>query len=629
MEEDEKTASWKDFGLDARLLQGVQKMRFKAPTLIQASAIPLAMAGKDILARASTGSGKTAAYSLPMCHKLLATAARGKRAKAAGAGSAARGMVLVPSKELCYQVAQHFRELLKFCEGELQVADFGNTEPADWSGGRCEICVATPATAQAYLKEKLVDLSQLEVCVIDEADALLSQPVVRRLRCAYPATTQSFLMSATLSPGVLELKRLILNRPVVVKLEEEDDDQPTDAAPLQETGASAPLIDQRFVPVYDASEAHCLLYALLRLGYMGGKTLIFVDSIDKAYKLKIFLDRFAYRAAVLNAEVPVNSRNHIVAQFNTGEFHLLIATDESLKREVQQQQQQQARQQAAEPAAAAPSKKKKKKKQPAAPDAPAGSAPPAAAAAAGDYGVSRGIDFREVACVVNFDTFEGTEMTEAGCKSYVHRIGRTGRAGKHGLAVTFVTHDDATDRGWVSYLNDYLQSRGQSITLHPIADGEKKTEAFKLLYRTDSVLTSITKREVKSAKVQELVQEAITSEALKRHFAANPKDLAALKHLAPQSKAQRTQASSLSYIPDYISTTCPSLEETTQSAVAHPTEEDSSDSGDAAKLPKTKKRRRRDPLQLLKPLDDADAEPPAKKKRIIRRKVVRKSPAQP
>eukprot|EP01063_Lacrimia_lanifica_P030570 TRINITY_DN4880_c1_g4_i2.p1 TRINITY_DN4880_c1_g4~~TRINITY_DN4880_c1_g4_i2.p1 ORF type:complete len:413 (+),score=148.83 TRINITY_DN4880_c1_g4_i2:54-1292(+) len=244
--------SWKDFGLDARLLHGIKRMKFKTPTLIQSSTIPLALAGKDVLARASTGSGKTAAYSLPMCHKLLQS--KGEEGKV-------RGLVLVPSKELCNQVMQHYQRVLAHAEGALCVVDLSDIDSAaEWSNQRCEICVATPSTALTHANAGHVDLSALEVCVIDEADALLSHPTVKRLRCMYPTTTQSFLMSATLSPGVVKLKGLILNKPVVVKLQEEDDDEDEEAG--REAAVPPPAPEAECAPHRDS--AVDVLRALMR-----------------------------------------------------------------------------------------------------------------------------------------------------------------------------------------------------------------------------------------------------------------------------------------------------------------------------------------------------------------------------
>ena len=636
-EGEEGGATWKELGLDSRILQAVKTLRFKAPTMIQEHTIPLALAGKDILARASTGSGKTAAYSLPICHKLLRTKAAA--AKKGGAGGAGRvsALILVPSKELCNQVLVHFREVLASAEGMVSVVDVSGIDVADWSGGQgVDVVVGTPTTVLTHVKAQHLDLSQLACCVVDEADALLSHPTVRKLRTLYPTTAQSFLMSATLSPAVLELKKLLLNNPVTVKLEEESDaEDSAGAADENEEEAEArraareassttvhamlPNITQHYLTYMDDSERYCLLFALIRFKAVSGKVLIFVDSVDTAYRLKIFLEKFSLQAAVLNADIPLNSRNHIVAQFNMGHYSYLIATDRK-------------------------------------PDAPAAGTPggpslmsarakkAADAAAASEYGVSRGIDFREVAFVINFDSFSA--FTEQACKSYVHRIGRTGRAGRKGTAITFVSKKEERKQSWVRYLNLYLEGKGQCVTEHPVAEGEQRREAMKLLYRTDDALLSIKRKAVKEAKVKELIQEALASQQLKQHFSENPNDLAALRHVAPVKKRDALAAETNTFIPDYMGTSCTGemvkedvlkrrgkKRQRGKKGDADADDDSGDDENDSdpdtAVNTRAKRRRKADPLQALKVVGlgggdaaDADASAAPKKKRIIKRKVV-------
>eukprot|EP01061_Rhynchopus_euleeides_P040491 TRINITY_DN6971_c0_g2_i2.p1 TRINITY_DN6971_c0_g2~~TRINITY_DN6971_c0_g2_i2.p1 ORF type:complete len:615 (+),score=306.89 TRINITY_DN6971_c0_g2_i2:80-1924(+) len=605
---DEGEKTWKDFGLDPRILQAVKVMRYKNPSLIQESTIPLALAGKDILARAGTGSGKTAAYSIPICHKLL-------RLSATKAGAAYRGvkaLILVPSKELCHQLLVHFREILSQAEGALQVLDVSETDPQDWSGQSCDICIGTPTTVMQHVKAKHLDISGLSCCVVDEADALLSHPTMRKLRSVCPTTTQSYLMSATLSPGVLELKRLLLNSPVVVKLEEEEEDEGVDAEAKQQVSSGAgslPNITQQYVVYDDDAQRYCFLYSMMRFGMVDGKVLIFVDSVDRAYKLKLFLDKFSIRAVVLNADIPLNSRNHIVSQFNVGEYNYLIATDMVNK-----------------PQPVAKGKK----------------------AGKSEYGVSRGIDFREVAYVINFDSF--AELSETACKSYIHRIGRTGRAGKKGTAITFVNRKEEFKHGWVDYLNMYLESKGQVIGPHKFCTDA--SDPTKLQYRTNDALLGIRKKAIREAKVKELVQEALASEALKQHFSENPNDLAALKHVTPLKRHDKLAAESNAYVPEYLAAPVTGKidTETLGSRKRKHDEEDDDDADPDEAVPsKPQKGRRKDPLTALKvkssgkpvakpkkaggkPKSGGDnaaekpAQPAAKKRRVV--KVVKKKKAQ-
>eukprot|EP01060_Flectonema_neradi_P009640 TRINITY_DN16860_c0_g1_i1.p1 TRINITY_DN16860_c0_g1~~TRINITY_DN16860_c0_g1_i1.p1 ORF type:complete len:595 (+),score=104.89 TRINITY_DN16860_c0_g1_i1:52-1836(+) len=577
--------SWTDFGIDRKLLQGIKRMKFTEPTLIQSSVIPLALNGKDILARASTGSGKTAAYSIPTCHKLLTTLT-GKMGK----GGVVSALIMVPSRELCHQVTEHFVNLLRNCEGKLQVMNLASIEPNEWAGGRCEIAVGTPTVALSHVKAENISLSELQVSVIDEADCLLSHPTVRRLRSLYPTSTQSFLMSATLSPGVLELKRLLFNKPVVVKLEEEDENESTDGeqAPQMSTemkGKYNPKITQYYLPCYNESEKFCFLYSLVRLQQIKGKILIFVDHIDKAYRVKLFLDKFGLHGAVLNKDVPVNSRNHIVAQYNSGEYNILIATEESVKH------------------------------------------------TSSEYSVSRGVDFREVSAVLNFDL--PMDLTEESAKAYIHRIGRTGRAGKEGTAITFIPRKSLKSEGgrptWLSYMNSYLESSSQQIVPHNFT--ESPDEALRLQYRTDDALQSIKKKMIKEEKVRELVSEAMASEVLKEHFAENPRDLAALKHVAPQKPSEQAAAACRSFVPDYMGSSV-SGHLVVESCKQQVDSDDSDEVTAATKKNKGRaiKRKRRDPLRTLKVTKEAEPTPAGgekvrEKRRVVKRIIRKKKPA--
>lgn len=515
--------SFSRFGLDPRLLQGVLDLGFKEPTLIQASAIPLALAGKDILARAGTGSGKTAAYAIPVCERFLGVAKK---------ASSPRVLVVVPSRELCHQTTEVFTALLAHSGFDVKIANVSAIDASAWAGGNPDVVIGTPATLLAHLKQANFSLDEVQSCVVDEADALLGRPIMKRLRCLYPTTAQTYLMSATLSPGVLELKRLLLNHPVVVKLEHEDEEEGAGA----DSGPSG-KVDQSYIMCRDDEERYCFLWGLVRLRYVPGRVLVFVDSVLKAYKVQMFLERFGVAAAVLNHDVPVNSRNHIVSQFNTGHFSFLIATDESVR----------VAEAEARSAVKTPVKKKLKRKRGETEKDTATSAD--AAGRESEYGVSRGIDFREVAAVISFDSFG--LLDESACKSYIHRIGRTGRAGRDGIAVSLIGKSDATEGGWIEYLNDYLSTRGQKVGAHTVS-GPDREKVFALKYRTDDVLHSIKKRAVKQARLKELAQEALASEKLQQHFSSNPNDLVALRHIANAGGKKKIRADALSYIPDYL-----------------------------------------------------------------------------
>ncbi|MGH0162046.1 UNVERIFIED_CONTAM: hypothetical protein FKN15_070483 [Acipenser sinensis] len=369
------------------------------PTLIQEKAIPLALDGKDLLARARTGSGKTAAYAVPIIQHILSV-------KQSVTEQAVRALILVPSKELGQQVQKMIRELTAFCARDVRVVDISGQ--AELSAQRPilmekpDIVVGTPSRVLAQLSaQNLLLRSSLEMLVIDEADLVFSfgfESDLKSLLCHLPKIYQAFLMSATFNEDVQSLKKLVLHNPL----------------------------------------------ALVR-----GKTLIFIGTIDRCYRLKLFLEQFSIPACVLNSELPVHSRCHIIGQFNQGFYDYIIATDE----------------QSLEDPPALPGghgKKGKKKK---------------AQGRGGkdkEYSVSRGIDFQNVANVINFD-FPTT------IESYIHRVGRTARADNRGTALTFVLH---TQLPLLAEIEDALTAENADCALKPYEFKMQEIEGFRYRCRT-------------------------------------------------------------------------------------------------------------------------------------------------
>ncbi|RKO85649.1 P-loop containing nucleoside triphosphate hydrolase protein, partial [Blyttiomyces helicus] len=350
--------------LDPRLLRALAKLGFAHPTLVQAKAVPLAMQGRDILARARTGSGKTAAYCMPIVQKILS------------AKEAVRALILVPTRELAEQVHRHIRDLTLYCSKEissvnLASADVSLTNQKPILAEKPDIIVATPSKILAHLEAEVrsIFFHSLESLAIDEADLILSYGYdedVRKTLGFLPKIYQSYLMSATMSSDVDKLKQLVLRNPAILKLEEGKEEED--------------LLTQYIVKCPENDKFLLTLFILkLRIHPFGtGKCIIFVNDIDRCYRLKLFLEQFGIRACTLNAELPLKSRYHIVQEFNRGIYDFIIATDE------------------------------------------------------GKYGVARGIDFRNVQAVVNFDLPHSA-------RAYMHRVGRTARGvGNRGWALSFV-----------------------------------------------------------------------------------------------------------------------------------------------------------------------------------------------
>uniref|UniRef100_A0AAQ5ZED5 RNA helicase n=1 Tax=Amphiprion ocellaris TaxID=80972 RepID=A0AAQ5ZED5_AMPOC len=430
-------------------------------------AIPLALEGKDLLARARTGSGKTAAYAVPVIQRILTS-------KQSVREQDVRALILVPSKELGQQVQTMIRQLTFFCSRDVRVTDISGK--ADLSAQRPilmekpDVVVGTPSRVLAHLNaQNLVLHSSLEMLVVDEADLLFSfgfEADLKNLLCHLPKIYQSFLMSATLSEDVQALKELLLHNPVVLKLQ---GSQLPDSSQLQQYSIKC-----------EEEDKFLLIYTLLKLQLLQGKTLVFVGAVDRCYRLKLFLEQFGIPACVLNSELPVQSRCHIITQFNQGFYDYIIATDE---------------QSLADPAAAA-----------------------AQTTAGKEYGVSRGVDFQNVSNVINFD-FPAT------VESYIHRVGRTARADNPGTALSFISH---TELDLLSEVEEALTGDNAESVLKPYEFKMKEIEGFR--YRCRDAMRSVTKQAVREARLKEIKQELLNSEKLKTYFDDNPRDLQLLRH---------------------------------------------------------------------------------------------------
>lgn len=289
-------------------------------------------------------------------------------------------------------------------------------------------------------------------------------------------------------------------------------------------------------------EKFLLIYVIFKLRLVKGKCIIFVADIDRCYRLKLYLEQFGTKSCILNSELPVNSRIHVVEEFNKGVYDIIIASDEH---EVLGDEEDSKTDEAVDDAEKdgetiettenTPSKKKRKfvKKDK-------------------DYGVSRGIDFKNVACVLNFDL-------PTSSRSYTHRIGRTARAGQTGMALSFVVPADQyrkhkptsieaskNDEKVLAKIMKHQAKKEKEV--EPYNFDMSQVEAFR--YRMGDALRAVTSIAIREARTRELRQELMKSEKLKRHFEENPGDLHHLRHdgeLRP-AKVQ----SHMKHIPDYL-----------------------------------------------------------------------------
>jgi ATP-dependent RNA helicase DDX56/DBP9 len=313
-------------------------------------------------------------------------------------------------------------------------------------------------------------------------------------------------------------------------------------------------------------EKFLLCYAIFILKLIKGKVIIFVGNVDRCYRLKLFLEQFGVKSCVLNSELPVNSRIHVVEEFNKNVYDIIIATDEnevvgedemipadegdvemnkanatengSKEEKLPQDTQNEGKDEIEETKNDVASRRPKKRRKGPQRDK--------------DYGVARGIDFKNVACVLNFDL-------PTSSRSYTHRIGRTARAGQTGMALSFVIpkeqfrkhrptsfatteHDEKT----LAKITKSQEKKGQAI--EPYVFDMKKLDGFR--YRLGDALKAVTNGAIREARVRELRQELIRSEKLKRHFEENPEDLRHLRHDGELRPAKIQPH--MKHVPDYL-----------------------------------------------------------------------------
>ena len=523
-------------GLDVRLRKAVSRLGHSHPTLVQSKCLPLAIAeGRDLLVRARTGSGKTLVYCLALLHKLLL---RKDRRRGVGA------VVLVPTRELCSQVQQTLKTLVYYCDELVAVAVLsvgrGRGEKAQQELERQEaalrdqpdVVVATPAGILAHIKSGAIqDLQHVETFVVDEADLILSfgySRDVAEIVKALPRICQGFLLSATLSPEMESLKRIVLNSPVVLKLEQNESKDATGHL-------------KQFYLSLTKKDKNLVVYVFLKLGLLKGKGLFFVNSTDSGYRLKLFLEQFHIRSTVLNAELPFRSRMNIIEQFNVGNFDYLIATDSSSDADGGQ-----AGTLADQHGTNSPHSRKVPRKD-------------------SEYGVSRGLDFRNVSFVVNVD-FPPNPM------SYAHRVGRTARGGSKGVALSLVdaaseiecnallqVQEDQPPVSPASAATDQLQALSTDANPGgapaeqrqplPLDFDLNEIEGFR--YRVEDVSRAVTRTAVRETRAAELRAEILNSERLQSRLEESPADLQLLQHDRLATHVSRVQEH-LKHVPKYL-----------------------------------------------------------------------------
>lgn len=357
-----KRLTFKELNLDEKVYRAVKAQKYDTPTPIQAEAIPHLLKGRDLIGCAQTGTGKTAAFALPILDRLSKN-----RTKAAP--RSARVLVLTPTRELAAQVSESFRTYGKFLglSHALVYGGVGQQPQVQTLSRGVDILIATPGRLLDLMRQGHLKLNTIEVFVLDEADRMLDMgfiPDIKKVIAALPKKRQALLFSATMAPQIRSLAETLLDRPISVSV----------APPA----ATAENIDERVFFVDDKNKRGLLTEVLNKPNV--DRALVFTRTKNGANRLAKHL---GHKANAIHGNKSQNARLSALKDFRSGKCNILVATDVA----------------------------------------------------------SRGIDVTGITHVINYDLPNEPE-------SYIHRIGRTARAGATGSAISFCTI------GEKSYLRD-------------------------------------------------------------------------------------------------------------------------------------------------------------------------------
>ncbi|MCE2780277.1 DEAD/DEAH box helicase [Limnohabitans sp.] len=356
------TDSFSNLSLAPTLARAVAEMGYESMTPIQAQAIPVVLTGQDVMGAAQTGTGKTAAFSLPLLQRLL----KHENPSTSPARHPVRALVLLPTRELADQVAQQIKLYAKYTQLRSAVVFGGmdmKPQTLELKQG-VEVLVATPGRLLDHIEAKNAVLNQVEYVVLDEADRMLDigfLPDLQRILSYLPKQRTTLLFSATFSPEIKRLASSYLQNPITIEV----------ARPNE----TASTVEQRFYAAQDDDKRRVIRKVLDDRGIK--QAFIFVNSKLGCGRLARSLEREGLRTAALHGDKTQDERLKALEAFKKGEVDLLVCTDVA----------------------------------------------------------ARGLDIKDVPAVFNFDVPFNAE-------DYVHRIGRTGRAGASGLAVTLVSPSD-------------------------------------------------------------------------------------------------------------------------------------------------------------------------------------------
>ena len=351
--------SFTNLGLSKPILKAIEDQGYTSPSPIQAQAIPLVLEGKDVLAGAQTGTGKTAGFTLPILELMMHRSLKRQKLKA-------RALILTPTRELAAQVHQNVVDYSKYLAFTSAVVFGGvgiNPQKAKLKNG-VDVLVATPGRLLDLIGQKALDLSNVEFFVLDEADRMLDMGFIhdiKKVLAMLPNDKQSLLFSATFSASIKKLADTLLDNPTLIE--------------VAKRNTSAQTISQKVHFVDKGRKKELLVHLIKRDNWH--QVLVFTRTKHGANKLTQHLEFEGIKAAAIHGNKSQGARTRALADFKANQIQVLVATDIA----------------------------------------------------------ARGIDIDQLPHVINFELPNVPE-------DYVHRIGRTGRAGNEGVALSLVCVDE-------------------------------------------------------------------------------------------------------------------------------------------------------------------------------------------
>ncbi len=385
--------TFQEFNLGPKVLRAITEMGFEESTPIQEQAIPIAMEGRDLIGQAQTGTGKTAAFGIPLVDRIEVTEEK------------IVALIMCPTRELAIQVAEEIEKLGRF-KGIRSLPIYGGQDIVKQIRAlrkKPQIIIGTPGRLLDHINRKTIKLDDVRSVILDEADEMLDmgflediQSILRQV----PSERHTMLFSATMPENIKKLAQQFLNNPEHISV-----------IPKQ---VSAPLIQQSYIEVQERQKFEALSRLLdmesPELAIIFGRTKRRVDELAEA------LQKRGYSAEGLHGDMSQNQRDAVMRKFRDGSIDVLVATDVA----------------------------------------------------------ARGLDVSGVTHVVNFDMPQDPE-------SYVHRIGRTGRAGKEGTSWTFVTPRELDHLHFIEKITRHRIARKSLPTLAEAIEGKQKLTAERIL----------------------------------------------------------------------------------------------------------------------------------------------------